>query len=172
LLRGKVHSVYAGPGTGKTMFMLWAVKRCIERGQAVAVLDMENGPRIISERLRALGADAQRTDELLHYFLSPNLSMTVDAKTAYVEMLDDVRPALVVFDSWINFLAGAGMDENSSSDVAAWAVAFTHPARDRGIAKAALDERSGTAREKIREGPEGGPKDSSRHRGHRTRNGG
>jgi hypothetical protein len=44
LLRGKVHSVYAGPGTGKTMFMLWAAARCVERGEAVVVLDMENGP--------------------------------------------------------------------------------------------------------------------------------
>jgi hypothetical protein len=139
LLRGKVHSVYAGPGTGKTMFMLWAVKRCIERGEAVVVLDMENGPRIISERLRALGANAQKTDELLHYFPSPNLSMSAEIRAAYVAMLDEVRPALVVFDSWINFLASAGMDENSSNDVAGWAVAYTHPARDRGITVVLLD---------------------------------
>lgn len=139
LLKGKVHSVYAGPGTGKTMFMLWAVKRCIERGQAVVVLDMENGPRIISERLRSLGTDAKLADELLHYFPSPNLSMTAEAKAAYTAILDEVKPAMVVFDSWINFLASAGMDENSSNDVAGWAVAYTHPARDRGTTVLLLD---------------------------------
>ncbi len=139
LLKGKVHSVYAGPGTGKTMFMLWAVKRCLERGQAVVVLDMENGPRIVSERLRSLGAAAERTDKLLHYFPGPNLPMTAEARASYEALLDDVKPALVVFDSWINFLASAGMDENSSNDVAAWAVAYTHPARDRGITVLLLD---------------------------------
>jgi hypothetical protein len=139
LLRGKVHSVYAGPGTGKTMFMLWAAARCVERGEAVVVLDMENGPRIISERLRSLGVDAEQVDRLLHYYPSPSLSMTEEAKGAYKAMLDTVAPALVVFDSWINFLASAGMDENSSNDVAGWAVAFTHPARDRGITVLLLD---------------------------------
>ncbi len=139
LLRGKVHSIYAGPGTGKTMFQLWTVKRCLERGQAVIVLAMENGPRIVSERLRALGAEAGRTDELLYYFPSPSLSMSAEARASYEELLDVVKPALVVFDSWINFLASAGMDENSSNDVAAWAVAYTHPARNRGITVLLLD---------------------------------
>ncbi len=67
------------------------------------------------------------------------MPLTDATKAAYAAMLDQVRPDLVVFDSWINFLASAGMDENSSNDVAAWAVAFTHPARDRGIASLLLD---------------------------------
>jgi hypothetical protein len=139
LLRGKVHNVYAAAGTGKTMLMLWAVKRCLERGEPVIALDMENGPRTISERLRDLGVDAERADKLLHYFPSPNLPLTDEARTSYEELLDEVKPALVVFDSWINFLASAGMDENSSNDVAGWAVAYTHPARDRGITVLLLD---------------------------------
>jgi 5S rRNA maturation endonuclease (ribonuclease M5) len=139
LLKGKVHNVYAAAGTGKTMLMLWAVKRCLERGQAVIVLDMENGPRTISERLRDLGVDAKRADELLHYFPSPNLPLTDEVRTSYEELLDEIKPALVVFDSWINFLASAGMDENSSNDVAGWAVAYTHPARNRGITVLLLD---------------------------------
>jgi hypothetical protein len=139
LLSGKVHNVYAAAGTGKTMLMLWVVKRCLERGQPVVVFDMENGPRTISERLRDLGVGAERADKLLHYFPSPNLSLTNEARASYEELLDKVKPALVVFDSWINFLASAGMDENSSNDVAGWAVAYTHPARDRGITVLLLD---------------------------------
>jgi hypothetical protein len=139
LLKGKVHNVYAAAGTGKTMLMLWVVKRCLERGEPVVAFDMENGPRTISERLRDLGVDAERADKLLHYFPSPNLPLTDQARTSYEELLDEVKPALVVFDSWINFLASAGMDENSSNDVAGWAVAYTHPARDRGITVLLLD---------------------------------
>jgi hypothetical protein len=139
LLKGKVHSVYAAAGTGKTMLMLWAVKRCLERGEPVIAFDMENGPRTISERLRDLGVDAEGADKLLHYFPSPNLPLTNEARAAYEALLEQVKPALVVFDSWINFLASAGMDENSSNDVAGWAVAYTHPARDRGITVLLLD---------------------------------
>ena len=139
LLRGKVHSLYAGPGTGKTMCAQYLVNRCVERDQAVAIFDMENGPRIISERHRALGTSPEKADELVYYFPSPNLPLTDEARTSYVALLDEVQPALVVFDSWINFLASAGMDENSSNDVAKWAVAYTHPARDRGITVLLLD---------------------------------
>ena len=139
LLRGKVHDIYAPAGAGKTMVMLWAVKRCLERGEPVAIFDMENGPRTVSERLRDLGVGAEQADELLHYFPSPNLPLTDEARASYEELLDEVKPALVVFDSWINFLASAGMDENSSNDVAGWAVAYTHPARDRGITVLLLD---------------------------------
>jgi hypothetical protein len=139
LIRGKVHSVYAGPGTGKTMFMLWAVKRCLDRGEAVVVFDMENGPRTISERLRDLEVEPEQADRLLHYFPSPSLPMTVEARATYEALLEEVKPALVVFDSWINFLAASGMDENSSNDVAGWAVAYTHPARNKGITVLLLD---------------------------------
>jgi hypothetical protein len=139
LLRGKVHSLYAGPGTGKTMCAQYLVNRCVERDQAVAIFDMENGPRIISERHRALGTSPEKADELVYYFPSPNLPLTDEARASYVALLDEAQPALVVFDSWINFLASAGMDENSSNDVAKWAVAYTHPARDRGITVLLLD---------------------------------
>ena len=53
--------------------------------------------------------------------------------------MDEVKPALVVYDSWINFLADAGLDENVSSDIARWAAAYTHPARGRGVAVLLLD---------------------------------
>ena len=139
LLKGKVHNIFAASGTGKTMLMLWVVMRCLERGQAVVVFDMENGPRTISSRLRDFGVGAERADSLLYYFPSPNLTLADETKATYEAMLDKVKPALVVFDSWINFLASAGMDENSSNDVARWAVAYTHPARDRGITVLLLD---------------------------------
>jgi AAA domain len=139
LLRGKVHSLYAGPGTGKTMCAQYLVNRCVDRDQAVAIFDMENGPRIISERHRALGTDPEKADEYVYYFPSPNLPLTEEAQASYVALLDEVQPVLIIFDSWINFLASAGLDENSSNDVAKWAVAYTHPARDRGITVLLLD---------------------------------
>jgi hypothetical protein len=53
--------------------------------------------------------------------------------------LDTVEPDLVVFDSWINFLSTAQLDENAAGDIASWASFYTRPARDRGITVVLLD---------------------------------
>lgn len=137
LLAGKVHSIYAGAGKGKSWLALWLVKQALDRGESVLLLDSENGPRIMAERLQQLGTDPQKTRELLHYLPFPTLSIP-DA-VAYEEALDKLQPSLVIFDSFVNFLASAGCEENSNDDVARWAVSFTHPARKRGAAVVLLD---------------------------------
>ncbi len=139
LLAGRVHSFYGPSGSGKTWLMLWLMKRCIERGERVVVLDMENGKRIVSERLEQLGVDPERVDDLLYYIPSPSMSLGAEDRLGYEAMLDEVKPALVIFDSLINFLASCGLEENSNDDVARWAFAFCHPPRNRGITVALLD---------------------------------
>lgn len=137
LLKGKVHSLYAPPGAGKTMLMLWLVKRCVERGEKVLLMDSENGHRIIAERLEDMGVDPTRVDEHLVYLSSPGLA--IPDQPDYLALLDEVEPELIVFDSLISFLASAGCEENSATDIASWAGAFCHPARDRGTAVLLLD---------------------------------
>ena len=44
LLRGRVHSIYAASGTGKTWLVLWFILRCLERGLKIVLCDAENGP--------------------------------------------------------------------------------------------------------------------------------
>jgi len=139
LLRGRVHQIFSKAGLGKTFVALWLMARGIERGQRVLYLDMENGPRIASERLRALGVDATRVDDLLTYLSSPSLSLSREDVDNWSDLLDELRPDLVVFDSWVNFLAVAGLDENANIDIARWAVAYTHPARNRGVTVVLLD---------------------------------
>jgi hypothetical protein len=103
------------------------------------LLDQENGVRIVSERLRALGVSAEQARRCLHYFPFPSMPLEAGAATEFEELLDEVKPALVVFDSWINFLASAGLDENSSVDIAQWADAYSQRARQRGMAILLLD---------------------------------
>lgn len=100
---------------------------------------MENGPRIVAERLEALKVDTARLDELLFYLSSPNLSLASHLSASYAELLDTVKLDLVVFDSWINFLSAAQLDENAAGDIALWASVYTRPARDRGITVVLLD---------------------------------
>ena len=139
LLTGKVHHIFAGAGEGKTMFSLGLVRNAIERDEAVAFFDTENGQRIVAERLGKMGVDTSKVDEYLYYIPSPTMPLTAEGAAVYEQMLDEVRPSLVIFDSWINFLAGSGCDENSNTDVARWCVTYTHPARNRGIAVVLLD---------------------------------
>ncbi len=139
LLKGKVHQIFAAPGVGKSWLALWLTVKLINQGKPVLYLDTENGPNIISERLKALGADPEKLDECLHYLPSPNLPITREGTEAYVSLLEEINPVFVVFDSWVNFLSGSGLDENVSSDIAKWAVNFARPARDRGITVLLLD---------------------------------
>lgn len=139
LLRGAVHQIFAGPGSGKTWLALHLLNNAIGRGQTVAFFDTENGKRIVGERLGALCVNPSKVDELLFYFPSPSLNMEPTAVESFALFLDETRPELVVFDSWLDHLAGAGLDENSATDIAAWASRYSRPARERGSTVLLLD---------------------------------
>ena len=137
LIRGSVHHLFAGPGVGKTWLALWLIKNAIGRGQAVAFFDTENGQRIISERLVALGVDSSQVDARLFYY--PTLSMGLDMPASFRRFLDAIKPDLVVFDSWLDHLANANLSENEATDIATWAARYSRPARDRGCTVVLLD---------------------------------
>ncbi len=139
LLKGKVHQIFAAAGCGKSWVALWLTMKLINQGKRVLYLDKENGPRIIAERLKALGAEEETLDEYLIYYSSPDLPLTKEGTEAYVQSLEEVNPSLVVFDSWVNFISGAGLDENVSSDITDWSLSFSRPARDRNISVLLLD---------------------------------
>jgi hypothetical protein len=139
LLKGKVHQVFAGPGCGKSWLALWLIVKLINEGRPVLYLDTENGKNIVAERLEALGAAPERLKDYLHYYFSPALTMSTESTDVYVSELERIDPALVVFDSWVNFLTGTDLDENVSSDIARWASKYTHPARSREITVLILD---------------------------------
>jgi hypothetical protein len=139
LYAGSVHGIYARGGMGKTLLGLWLIKEVIKQGLSVILLDQENGIRIVSERLRALGLSAEEARRNLYYYPFPSMPLEDEAIAEFEELLDEVKPALVVCDSWINFLAAAGLDENSSVDIAHWADAYSQKARQRGMAILLLD---------------------------------
>src|SRR5215208_2532989 len=78
-------------------------------------------------------------DERFYYFPEPGLTLEAESVSGYVDAIDTIEPDLIIFDSWINYIAGAGLDENVSGDIAKWAVSYTHPARSREMAVLLLD---------------------------------
>jgi hypothetical protein len=88
-------------------------------------LDRENGQGRILERMLALGCTEEQLERHFYYFEDP--PGTLEDAPDYREMLADVRPALVVFDSLFGFLSAAGLDESYGRDVAAWFDAYAPP---------------------------------------------
>src|SRR5215207_2804267 len=139
LYAGRVHCIYSAGGTGKTFKALQLVKKVIDQDRPVLLLDLENGVRIISERLRDLGAKADQARQHLYYYPFPSMPLSDAASGEFEELLEEIKPALVVIDSWINCISAAGLDENSSTDIARWTDAYPQRARVRGVAVLLLD---------------------------------
>jgi hypothetical protein len=139
IVRGLVHSIYAAAGTGKTWTALYTVAHTVAHGEKVVYVDKENGARIIRERLTLMGVDLAADGHLVRYAPFPNAGLDAPTVEAWAAILDREKPSLVVFDSWVGFLASCGLDENSSVDIAKWSEAYASPARSRGIAVLILD---------------------------------
>jgi hypothetical protein len=139
LLKGKAHQIFAPPTSAKTWVAVWLITRVLERGHSVMFLDIENGKRIISERLQGLEVSADDVDRHLYYYDFPTLGISPDDTAAYRNEMDEVKPDLIIFDSWIGFLAAAGLDENSPTNVEEWASEYVLPVKARGSTVIILD---------------------------------
>ncbi len=138
LLAGKVHSIFSAGGTGKTFYAAYIARRVLEKGGTVLYFDQENGLRIMSERAECLGITPEMAKNFYHYPF-PTMPLDFEVVAIFEQLLDELNPNLVVFDSWVNLLAMCGLDENSSVDIATWTEAYSQKARHRGIAVLILD---------------------------------
>ncbi len=140
---GMVGSIYGGPGEGKTLLAVYLALQAMRRGFRVAILDKENGARIMRERFEMMGADleALERDGLIAFYDHPPAGADPETVAAFVAMLEAEKPDLIVIDAWVGFLGSCGFEENSSTDIAAWSDLYTTPARSRGIAVLLLDHR-------------------------------
>ncbi|MDP9477886.1 MAG: AAA family ATPase [Actinomycetota bacterium] len=138
ILAGKVHSIFSAGGTGKTFYAAYLARKVLEEGGTVLYFDQENGLRIMAERAECLGITPEMAKNFAHYPF-PTMPLDFEVVALFEQLLDDLAPDLVVFDSWVNLLAMCGLDENSSVDIATWTEAYSQKARHRGIAVLILD---------------------------------
>jgi hypothetical protein len=125
LFRGENHIIFGGAGQGKTMLACYIASELIKRGESVVYLDHENGAGRIFKRMHALGCTEQMLEEHFYYFEDP--ASTLEDAPDYREMLAEIRPSLVVFDSLLGFMVAANLDENYGPDVGKWFDAFAPP---------------------------------------------
>ncbi|MDP9438136.1 MAG: AAA family ATPase [Actinomycetota bacterium] len=138
LYQGRIHSISSGPGTGKTMLAEWMAIQVMRQGHRVLYMDAENGPKLIAERLGELGANLDDLDETFFYYPA-DLSLDAESLARLEATVEEVKPALVVFDSFADFLALAGLEENSNSDCTLWMTRVAQPLKDAGVALLLLD---------------------------------
>lgn len=134
LLAGKAHTIFAPGGAGKTWLLVWIATELVRNGKKVVVFDLENSGRTMSERFGEMGIDPIEAARLLYYFDFPTLHPEV-----YEGLLEHIKPDLVIFDSWIGFLAAEGHEENEATGIAAWANDYIKPAKRQGCATLCLD---------------------------------
>jgi len=139
LLSGKIHHIYGPSESGKTIVLLWLIKRRVEAGQNVVLFDAENGTRTVAERLKQMGADPELVSKHLTYLPFPDLSLGEEARREFYELLDEIKPVLIAFDSWASFLSAAGLSETDNAEIEHWDNAITKQAKQRGIASVILD---------------------------------
>jgi hypothetical protein len=139
LYEGMVHAWHGEPGAGKTLLALWAALRVMEEGRPVLYLDEEGSAQTVAERMEGIGADPQTLDDLFHYYQSPGVILAEDSVSSMLVTAREVGPALVVFDSWVDFLALNGLNENDSVDVTRWVLTVAYPLRELGAAILLLD---------------------------------
>ncbi len=139
LIRGAVHHVYGPSAQGKSWVTLWLVARALRRGETVCYFDSENGKRITAERLGELGVTPEEAANLHYWPDGGDLTLDPTSKHHYREVLEVLKPDLILFDALIYFLTNAGLGENDPDGIVAWSLAFTRTARDMGITTILVD---------------------------------
>jgi AAA domain len=139
LYAGGLHSVSGPPDCGKTTIALWWMLRHVRAGHPVVFLDEEGGAELVAEKLIALGATPEDA-ELIRYYPFPARAWNPHDVLLLRELLDDIKPGIVLWDSSAAFLSRAGLDENSAADVTKfWSQVLTPIAREHGIAVLVID---------------------------------
>jgi hypothetical protein len=108
-------------------------------GNHIVYIDAENGAREMRERFLALGLSEDDFDRIA--YIEPGEPLTKDAAVlADVErMLGELRPTLVILDSFDALLELHGLDPNSTADVSRFYRTVVDPLRATGAAIVLLD---------------------------------
>jgi hypothetical protein len=139
LQKGVLHWAQGEPEDGKSWVMLYcAVKLLQEDDEArVLLMDGEMSAHAVAERLRSLGLDPGTAEARVTHV---NLSVVpADRFADFVVWAISMRFTLIIWDPIAHHLAGAGMDENSNSEVQRWIACVVNPLLAQGSTVVGVD---------------------------------
>lgn len=139
---GMSHELAGSSEAGKTMLLAGAAMEIARTGEPVVWVDMEMGPRLMSDRMRALGCTDEEIVRLVNvpetrrfHYLRPDERCS----PADIAALLALKPALVAIDAMTTALGLHGMDSNSDMDVDALHRLISNPFKDSGAAVVWID---------------------------------
>jgi hypothetical protein len=141
LYPGSVHCLAGTPGGGKTTLMAWWMLQHIRDGGNVLLLDEESGAEQAAEKFLDIGATPdQLRPPRFSYIPFPSRAWNQADLTQLAERIAERKPGIIGWDSIAAFLAIAGADENSATDVTAfWQKVLVPCARQFGAAVIGVD---------------------------------
>jgi hypothetical protein len=111
----------------------------MQQGQKVVFLDEEGGQEIVAEKFAALGATPSDMESMI-YIPFPGRSWDETDISLLLALTTESSAAMVLVDSSAAFMARAGLDENSASDVTRfWSQVLTPVAREANAAILVID---------------------------------
>jgi AAA domain len=116
LYAGQLHFIAGPPDSGKSTIALWCALLELRAGRPVLLLDEESGRESVAEKLRDLGAQPEELARL-HYAEFPSRTWDANDLAALTQLVEEVQPGLIIFDSMAAFMARAGLEENDAKDV-------------------------------------------------------
>jgi KaiC/GvpD/RAD55 family RecA-like ATPase len=139
LLKGAVHWILGPTEVAKTWLALLLAVECVKAGKRVLYIDLENGADIVGERIDLLGWEPGNLDRDLVYYDESNLRTDAASLKAYDDYLDEITPALAVFDASRGLLTSLGLEENENDDLETFHQKILRPLRKRGITVVVID---------------------------------
>lgn len=120
LYAGKMHSLVAESGSGKSFIACVAVVQILEVGGSCIYFDWEDSARGITDRLLALGA---RPEWVMERFVHIRMHAAWGPveKAEIKAVMDTLNPDLIVLDAWLGALASESLAEDSNDDIEKWA---------------------------------------------------
>jgi AAA domain-containing protein len=139
IVAGVHHSFFGPPECAKTWILGDCIGALIKEGKNVVWVDWEMGGEAVAQRLLDLGADPEDVSKHLTYLDAPDKDGTSASRSDWAELMDEVRPVLVVWDSFTEALSAAGLDDNKATDIGRWQGWYLDAARKVGAATVTLD---------------------------------
>ena len=119
--RGRINSLFGESGGGKTWVALAAIVERLRAGEHVLLIDYEDTPAGIVERLILLGATVDEIARLTYVNPATGIGLGIDALERA-----DIPWTLAVIDSTGEAMAAGGIDPNGDADVARWFAVIKH----------------------------------------------
>jgi hypothetical protein len=129
--RGQVNGVHGDSGTGKGWVALYAAAQQLRAGNTVMLLDLEDVPSSIVDRLRKMHVSDDAIRERLIY-IRPSSNFDRVAIEHLVAIVEARHPTLVIIDSLGEAFGLEGIDENHDSEVGPWLRAVPRRLADTG----------------------------------------